>query len=632
MPPAPLQICTADVRADIARLQDAKSLKDFFDLAVERIRAFTGYDRVMAYRFDEDGSGHVVAEAKRNDLEAYLGLHYPASDIPAPARRLFSLSWVRHLPDVGYTPVPMVAAKSPLVTGPVDMSLASLRSVSVMYTGYLKNMGVQSTLVMPLVKEGKLWGLISAMHHAAPRHISYHTRMAAEFLAHTLSLLMSAKEDAEVFRWITSMKATSDKLIHLLANEADIAKALRAPQTVELLSAQVEAGGVAIVSETEVTLNGKTPSADAVRDLARWLLDRASPLFATDRLPSLYAPAEAFGREASGVLAIRIAAKPAEFVLWFRPEQVEVVQWAGDPHKPVEVSEADGMLRLRPRNSFALWKESVSNRSIAWRDDEKDAVTRLAAAISDFFAERARKIERISRALDASRSELSRYADVASSELKEHLRGIHHLTTALRRRQGDALDEEGRQQVATILKLTQRMDSLVDALLEQARIGQSELTLETVDLDAIVDAALLPFARRIAEEKIEVRRPAPLGSARCNREWVGEVFSNLIANAIKYNDKDVRWIEIGAEGAEPGALLCPGQRDWHRGNRSATDLPDVPSSARLRPIWRRGRHRPRDDAENHRAPRRTHLGPLPARRGIDVHFHSRARRGRRPPP
>jgi light-regulated signal transduction histidine kinase (bacteriophytochrome) len=181
----------ADVRADIARLQDTKSLKDFFDLAVERIRAFTGYDRVMAYRFDEDGSGHVVAEAKRNDLEAYLGLHYPASDIPAPARRLFSLSWVRHLPDVGYTPVPLVAAKSPLVSGLVDMSLASLRSVSVMYTGYLKNMGVQSTLVMPLVKEGKLWGLISAMHHAAPRHISYQTRMAAEFLAHTLSLFLT---------------------------------------------------------------------------------------------------------------------------------------------------------------------------------------------------------------------------------------------------------------------------------------------------------------------------------------------------------------------------------------------------------------------------------------------------------
>ncbi len=199
----------SDLRADIARLQETKSLAEFFDLAVEKIRSFTGFDRVMAYRFDEDGSGHVVAESKRDDLEAYLGLHYPATDIPAPARRLFSLSWVRHLPDVDYTPVPLVASKSAAVMGPVDMSFASLRSVSVMYSDYLKNMGVKATMVMPLMKEGKLWGLISAMHHDAPRHVPHETRMAAEFLAHTLSLLMSAKEDAELFERVLAMNATT---------------------------------------------------------------------------------------------------------------------------------------------------------------------------------------------------------------------------------------------------------------------------------------------------------------------------------------------------------------------------------------------------------------------------------------
>ncbi|NVN87298.1 MAG: GAF domain-containing protein [Rhodopseudomonas sp.] len=541
----------SQVRADLARLQDVKGLKDFFDVAVERIRAFTGYDRVMAYRFDEDGSGHVVAEARRDDLEPYLGLHYPASDIPAPARRLFSLSWVRHLPDVDYTPVPMIAATNRPASGPVDMSFASLRSVSVMYTGYLKNMGVRSTLVMPLVKEGKLWGLISAMHHAAPRHLTHETRMAAEFLAHTLSLLMSAKEDAELFGRIKAMKATSERLIQALAVEANVVKALRAPDTLQLLATRVEAGGLALVSDHDVTSTGKTPSHDQVRDLVRWLADRASPLFTTDRLSSLYEPGQAFARDASGVLAVRISPKLPEFVLWFRPEQVETVAWAGDPHKPVEVSESDGMLRLRPRNSFALWKESVRNRSIPWREDEKEAVVRLAAAIGDIIAERATRVERISRELGASRSELGRYADTASHELKEHLRGIHHLTTALRRRQGDVLDEEGQQQVATILKLTQRMDSLVDALLEQAEIGRSELSLQTVDLDAIVDAALLPFARQLAEHNIEVRRPASLGSATCNREWVSEVFANLIANAIKYNDKPARWIEIGVEQGHP---------------------------------------------------------------------------------
>ncbi|MGX7743073.1 ATP-binding protein [Rhodopseudomonas parapalustris] len=540
----------SEVRADLAALQATEGVQAFFDLAVERIRAFTGYDRVMAYRFAEDGSGQVIAEARRDDLEPYLGLHYPATDIPAPARRLFALSWVRHLPDVGYTPVPLLAAKSPLVTGPVDMSFASLRSVSVMYTGYLKNMGVQSTLVMPLVKEGRLWGLISAMHHAAPRHISHQMRMAAEFLAHTLSLLMSAKEDAEQFERSNARQATADELIRLLTNEADVGAALRAAGSLDLLNALIDAGGVAVLSGGGVATRGDTPAPGPLLELTNWLFDHATPVFATDRLPDLDATAQAIAKQASGALAVRPLPDQPILIAWLRPEQIEDVQWAGDPRKPVEISEADGMQRLRPRNSFALWKESVQGRAVPWRDDEKDAATRLAAAIAEIVAARKGRIERINRALDASHSELSRYTDVASAELKEHLRGIHHLTTSLRRRQGEVLDEEGRQQVATILKLTQRMDELVDALLDRSQGGR-DIAVETVDLDAVVDAALAPFDRRIAEDRIDVRRPMRLGTALGNREWIGEVFTNLIGNAIRYNNKPERWIEIGVEAGTP---------------------------------------------------------------------------------
>lgn len=541
----------SELRADSARLQETGSLQAFFDLAVERIRDFTGYDRVMAYRFHEDGSGHVVAEARRDDLEAYLGLHYPASDIPAPARRMFALSWVRHLPDVDYVPVPLIAARSPLITGPVDMSFASLRSVSIMYTGYLRNMGVRSTLVMPLMKEGRLWGLISAMHHSAPRRISYETRMAAEFLAHTLSLLMAAKEDAEIFSQITAMKVTSDRLIQALSREVDYLGALRTPELLELLLAQVEAGGVAVVSDDQISLAGITPTPEQVRALAQWIAAEGSPLVATDRLSLVHDAASSYTRIASGVLAVLISPKLPLHLLWFRPEQVEEVRWAGDPRKPVEVDSANGMSQLRPRNSFAQWKESVRNRSVPWRDNEKDAVSGLARAINDIIVERAERIARISRELDATRAELHHYASTTSSELKEHLRGIHHLTTSLRRRQGDALDDEGRQQVASILKLTQRMDSLVDALLEHSRTGRADMKFETIDLDQVVDDVLAPFARLLSDAQVEVRRPMALGQASCNREWVTEIFANLIGNAVKYNDKAARWIEIGVTPGQP---------------------------------------------------------------------------------
>ena len=540
----------SEMRADIAQLQETKSLAAFFDLAVDTIRKFTGFDRVMAYRFDEDGSGHVVAEAKRNDLEAYLGLHYPASDIPAPARRLFSLAWVRHLPDVDYVPVPLMSAKT-YTAGPVDMSFATLRSVSVMYTDYLKNMGVKATMVMPLMKEGKLWGLISAMHHSGPRHVPHETRMAAEFLAHTLSLLMSAKEDSEVFGRVLAMNETTDRLIQALTLKPDFAKALGSQPALGDVLKQVDAAGAAVVSSDRIALIGKTPPEDAVRDLAHWIGGQGGPLFMTDRLPALYSPALAFAKVASGVLGVRISPDRPEFLLWFRPEQVEIVNWAGDPHKPVDVSTGDGFVRLRPRGSFTLWKESVRNRSTAWHENEKSAVLKLRLAISDLVQEGAEKVGRIDRELEASHADLDSFTYAASHDLKEHLRGVHHLAVQLSRRQGNVLDAEGRQQLAAILKLTQRMDSLVDGLLDHSRAGKTVMTLEKVDLDELVDSVLLTLGHPLSESGADIRRPSRLGVTFCNRERVRDVFINLIGNAIKHNDKPQKWIEIGVEPGHP---------------------------------------------------------------------------------
>ena len=540
----------SELRADIARLQETKSLAVFFDLAVQKIRSFTGFDRVMAYRFDEDGSGHVVAESKRDDLVPYLGLHYPATDIPGPARRLFSLSWVRHLPDVDYAPVPLLSSKS-YTSGPVDMSFASLRSVSVMYSGYLKNMGVKATMVMPLMKEGRLWGLISAMHHSAPRHVPHETRMAAEFLAHTLSLLMSAKEDAELFERVIAMSETTDRLIQALTAEPDFGKTLGSPEAIADVLDQVEASGAAVVSAEGVSLAGKTPSEDEVRDLVQWIGAQAAPIFATDRLASLYQPAEAYARVASGVLAIRVSSDRPEFLLWFRPEKIEDVSWAGDPHKPVGVSETDGSLRLMPRTSFALWKESVRNHSTLWHENEKTAVLKLRVAISDLVLGGAQKIDRISRELEASHADLDSFTHAATHDLKDHLHGIHHLAATLKRRQGDVLDDEGRQQIASILKLTQRMDSLIDALLDHSRVGKTAMTLDSVDLDEVADSALLSLGHALTEGGVDVRRHSRLGTALCNRERIRDVFLNLIGNAIKYNDKADKRIEIGVERGNP---------------------------------------------------------------------------------
>ncbi|MEM7397684.1 MAG: ATP-binding protein [Pseudomonadota bacterium] len=540
-----------EVRETTSLLQATANLQEFFDLAVERIRDFSGYDRVMAYKFAEDGSGHVIAEAKRNELEPYLGLHYPATDIPQPARRLFSMSWLRHLPDVSYSPVALVPENHPKTGKPVDMSYAMLRSVSVMYTDYLKNMGVQSSMVMPLMKDGELWGLISSMHHQAARHVPYEVRMATEMLSHMLSLLMGAKEDAEGAERRLYRTAVNDQLVEALCREPNLHSSLGDHNSDLNLLSLIGAPGAAVIARNDISLMGRTPTKDQILDLAAWLMSHDRPVLAIDCLPEQYPPAENFRSVASGVLSARLSSSEQDLLLWFRPEHIEIVNWAGDPKKPMKVSETDGQVRLMPRASFALWKESVTGHCEPWQKDEQRAVAELRQSIMEVILNRAAEIERANQALAEANAELDSFAYAASHDLKEPIRGIHLMASFLKRGLTDELAPEELERLETILKLTRRMDDLIESLLQYSRAGRTDLMLKETNLDVELDEALMLCDEMIARKQLEIRRPMSLGKVYCDRVRIGELLVNLIANAAKYNDKFGGWVEIGVEFGTP---------------------------------------------------------------------------------
>ena len=528
----------------IALLQSTTGLQDFLDLAVTQIRLFSGFDRVMAYRFAEDGSGMVVAEARRDDLNAYLGQHFPASDIPAPARRLFALTWLRHLPDVDYKPVRML----PEAGHQTDMSRAILRHVSVMYSSYLKNMRVRATMVMPLMKGGRLWGLISCMHHASPLHVPFETRMATELLAHMVSLLMAEQEDRETADYRLRMNEAIAVLVRQMAQEHVYHRGLHAREFG--LLGWLDAAGAAFATDDGVILRGTTPTEMEVSGLAAWLRGRddPAPVVAIDRLPQVYPPAEAFKATASGLLAIRPMRNGPDFVMWFRPELVQTAHWAGDPRKPVQVDVVDGEARLSPRVSFELWKETVRGRSAPWLACEIEAARMLRQAIAEVV------LGRLNEELRRSNTELDNFAYVASHDLKEPLRGIHNFAHFLQRSADAKLTDEERGRIQTIIRLTQRMDDLTDALLKYSRVGRIDFSFEPVDMDELVRQTLDVLETRIAETSTTVRIPRCLPTVWGDRVRLAEVFSNLITNAIKYNDRPAgeRWVEIGwrGEGAE----------------------------------------------------------------------------------
>ncbi|MBK1718167.1 ATP-binding protein [Thiocystis violacea] len=534
-----------DVHASIQALQASQSLQGFFDLTVERIRRLTGFDRVMVYRFDPDGSGEVIAESVGSDRETYLGLHYPAADIPEPARRLFSLSWVRHLPDVDYVPVPLVPELNPLTARPPDLSYSFLRSVSLMYSGYLRNMGVKATLVTTLLKDGHLWGLISCMHHEGPKYLPYESRVAVEFLAHMVSLLMGSKtaEEHDGYR-LTLSAARAHHLKAMLGSATSRQGLMDAPP--DLLS-PLDAGGAALLTEDGLTLFGVTPAERDVRALADWLAAREDPLFVTHRLPADYPPAAAFGEIASGLLAVRLSCDGPDSLMWFRPEWLQSVNWAGDPRKPVEIDADGDVIRLMPRTSFALWKETVPGQSRPWLDCEIEHASELRVGIIESIIVHTERLRRLNSELVESNLELDTFAYAASHDLKEPLRGIHNFVQFLQEEEGGQLSEQSQRRLATILRLTCRMDDLIESLLQYSRVGRIDLDLRPVDLNDVLAQMLESLQLQPPSGSVRVRVLGRLPVTHCDRVRVTEILGNLISNAIKYNERADKLIEVGCD-------------------------------------------------------------------------------------
>jgi len=534
----------SELRGAIAKIQNAKTLQELLDLTVDRIRTFTGFDRVMAYKFLQDGSGWVRSESVIGGQTAYLGLHFPPSDIPAPAKRLFTLSWLRHQPDIHYSPVPIIPENNPLTGGPLDLSFAALRSVSVMYTGYLKNMGTDASMVMTLLKNGKLWGLIACHHHSGPKHVPYEVRAACEFLANMVSLLISEKEDLEFSDYKLNLKNTQAALVEGMSRSGEFAHTLAdgSPNLMDFLHAE----GAAVANDGRISLVGRTPSEDQVRSLVDWMsVHNPEEVFATDSLVSVFPEATEFREVASGVLAIRFAATKKDYLLWFRPEVLQTVKWAGDPHKPVDISD-DGE-RLLPRTSFALWKESVRLKSTPWLELEVQAARELRLAILELVLRQTEKLGDLYKTLERSHMELDAFAYVASHDLKEPLRGIHNYSRFLLEDCAEQLRSEDVEKLRAMARLTQRMEDLLDSLLHYSRVSRNELRPTLCDLNRTVSDVLDSLSVRISESRAEIRVPRPLPNIEIDEVSISEVFSNLISNALKYNDKAERWVEIGFE-------------------------------------------------------------------------------------
>lgn len=530
------------LRHFLAGLREAQGLTALFDHLVQEVRALTGYDRVKLYQFDKDWNGEVVAEARTPEISSYKGLHFPASDIPAQARRLYTLNPIRHIFDVDYTPVPLLPAAAAADERPVDLSFAVLRSVSPIHTQYLANMNVRASMSVSILRDGQLWGLVSC-HHRTPLHVHYRMRMVAELygmlFASQLNTMLLEQEQAERQRGAWLSERLREALGHV-----DSLRGFFAEQDVNLRLA-FGAHGVAFCSRADMMRSGHTPEEPALRALLSWL-DEHSPgvPFATEDCQEEFAGEAALQGISGGLLAVPYSPVDEQYIVWFRDPIVRSVNWAGTPEKALE--DTRGGFRLTPRSSFELWKQEVRNRCAPWTEADLEAGRAVGLLLMEnerLFAEQA-----MSR-------QAQFFADI-NHEMRNPMAAIVSAVEVMQRDSG--LGPAQRRVVDVLAASSESLIEIVNNVLDISKIESAQFEIQSApyDLRAVLEKVRRMYASRAEDKglalevKVSPRLPEHITGDAARMQ---QVLVNLVGNAMKFTEQGRVRLEAALDNAERAA-------------------------------------------------------------------------------
>ncbi|SFM31355.1 ATP-binding protein [Methylobacterium pseudosasicola] len=539
-----LDVLTPRLRSFVERLHAAHDIEELCHLVAQDIRAVTGLDRALVYRFDRDWHGTVLAEDGNGALPSYLDLRFPASDIPAQARELYRRNRMRIIPDAGYAPVPILPAATPSGK-PLDLSQSVLRSVSPVHVEYMRNMGTMASMSVSILIDGALWGLISC-HNAQPRRVPLHARNACDVLAQIFALQLSARERGAQAEQRLALGQVQARLLGFMAEEDSFVDGLlKHPDDVLAL---VNASGAAVVTADRCRLMGATPEEHDVRAMYDWLSARGDTddVFVSEALSETIPGAAAYADRASGLLAISISKKYASYILWFRPEVVRTVKWGGNPVKPAVPDPEGGPDRLHPRKSFEIWKETVQGRSLPWSVTEVEAAGDLRTSVLGIVLRRAEELAAMSEELQRSNKELEAFSYSVSHDLRAPFRHIVGYSNLLKTREGANLSDKGRHYVETIIEAAASAGTLVDNLLTFSQMGRHALNKVSGEMGPLVDEVRRKVEPDIAPGRTVRWEIGPLGRVHADPFMLRLVIENLLSNAVKYTrDSPEAVVEVG---------------------------------------------------------------------------------------
>ena len=520
-----------DLNPLLDRLQNAPDMTTLLNKAAEVMQEVSGFDRVMVYKFHKDTHGEVVSEAVRPGTDSFLGLHFPASDIPPQAREIFLENWVRLIADVNFTAVEIVGPEGEET---LNLGKSLLRAVSPIHIEYLKNMSVGASLTVSVIIDGELWGLF-ACHHNSPRYLAKSARDSCEIVSRITSALIRDSHLKEISFHARKLQSIHEKLFSSTGHSDDLSGKLTkyTPNLVDIIKS--EGAAAALYVDGYWATVGNVPSDEQLDSLVAWLSSQdVGDVFTTNHLPRLFSEAEAYRPIASGLIAASVPKNKRSYILWFRPEFIQSVNWAGNPEKVVNTVNG----RLTPRASFSEWKEKVYGTSIPWESWEVDAAIVLRNSVLALDLQRQFEKEQKARE-EAERAKLAREELMAmvSHDLKSPLSSIQ-MNAQLLKRFLPETDERSHSITDRIFKSSVMMNNLIDDILSVTKLEAGQVSIEAVSLSLhmVIDEAIEVLNPIAANKNVRLKRDEKSFDFHIEYDYgrMLQVFSNIIGNAIKF--------------------------------------------------------------------------------------------------
>ncbi|MDP4026406.1 histidine kinase dimerization/phosphoacceptor domain -containing protein [Methylobacterium sp. NEAU 140] len=537
-----------DTELAVTRLRAAETLAGAARIAALEIRALTGFESVLVYRFDTDWNGEAVAEDKTPDwARSLLGLRFPASDIPAQARSLYTKAKSRFVIDRDSVPVALMATPD-AGNAPVDLTFAQHRTLSPIHLEYQRNLGVNGSMSISIMVEGRLWGLMIG-HHRRPHYVTPETRAAATVLTDAFAMRVQEIESRRLWAERQAHLDVEGRLVRGLTRSDDFVAALTGGATT--LLDLFEAGGAGIVSGERVTLIGRTPPSEAVADIAGWLketLPAGEPTYASSSFTAAF-PAAAEHREiASGLLAAFVDESRENLLLWFRPEVPSTVTWGGDPRKPVLAG--SGPVAVLPRRSFERWVEERTGYAAPWAEWQIQLAGSLAEAVEGVVLRQRRKIDELTGLL-VEKERLLAQKDLLTREIDHRVKNSLQIVSAfLQMQRRQIADAEARQAFAETSARVMSVARVHDSLYQADSVQE-------VDLGQTIESLCKDLAG-LAGEGHAVDLTAERGLMVPYRKAVALslIATELVTNAFKYaaNPAGGGRVEVSVSGIGDGGV------------------------------------------------------------------------------